>query len=790
MAIQTMKLGKLARLYKTLNKSEGELDTLRWFIGMRYKVGFGLLAVLLMSYTIGLGPAVSVINLIAATLVYLAGTGIYDFALRNNPSQRLATFIRNLQIPEHMLLCTVAVYLNGGVLTPMVLVYPVSIVQAIILTDPRGVYRTGAFSILMYCGLSLLEAYHIIPYIGGYWAGGNFHETATAATYALYITIVSSLLMTTAYMGNRVARVIYQRNLQIQSQLQDLRTLYDIANGLGNILEEDAMLRYLANTLKTLQNASSCVIGMVDKEGYIAVKASSGVPPGTLSRLAKVSVDTPALAPIFEKGEPIVIEDIDKQPEYRQLLVNAGTKCAYLFPIKCDGKVVGSISLAFEDITHINEEYGSLLTTIAVQAGVALQRAHLFTSTQQLAREMSVLYDVGLYTGSTLSRDEVIKRTSDTIEKLMNPDAYYLALYDPETNMLSFETFVECGQQMPKMRVALNKGGLTGRIIESSKPLLVQDWLTDGQQYNGVANKTGTDMLSYLGVPMIAEDKVVGVISVQSEQPRAFDLHHERMLVALAAQTAMALENARLHQLAQDQAKYDSLTKAYNHGMFVELVRKAVDNSDCDDGCVALIMLDIDHFKKYNDTYGHVAGDNVLRMVANAIKSSVRETDFVGRWGGEEFCVLLPGAGVQEAKKVARYIRRAIAELYPVDGHGHLIPNPTVSQGISSYPYPSAGPNQIIEDADEALYQAKRRGRNQLIVYEAKGVLREATTTTGHLSVKILNRNPNTITTGNLANDNNSRRAHTITTGNLLASSGMAPDAEAVTTITTTSRLA
>lgn len=781
MAIQTMKLGKLAHLYKTLSKSEGELDTLWWFIGMRYKIAVSLLSVLLISYVAGFGPVDGVTNLIAVSLVYLVATVIYNVILRNNPTDRQVAFIRNLQIPENLLLGTLELYLTGGVLTPMVLVYPVSVIQAIILTDARGVYRTGALGVLMYCGLSVLEVYHIIPYVGGHWAGRDFSEIAGSNTYALYILVVASLLMVASYMGNRIARVIHQHNQQIQSQLQDLRTLYDISNGLGNILDEDVMLSYLANTLKTLQNASSCVIGMLDKEGYVVVKASSGVPLSTLARLTKVSVDTSALAQVFQAGEPLVIENVDEHPEYKPLMVNAATKCSYIFPIKCDGKVVGSISLAFDEIAHINEEYGSLLTTIVVQAGVALQRAHLFTSTQQLAREMSVLYDVGLYTGSTLSRDEVIKRTSDTIEKLMNPDAYYLASYDAEMDMLSFETFVEGGQKMPKMRVALNKGGLTGRIIETCKPLLVQDWLTDGQQYNSVANKTGTDMLSYLGVPMISEDKVVGVISVQSEQPLAFDLHHERMLVALAAQTAMALENARLHQLAQDQAKYDSLTKTYNHGMFVELVRKAIDNSDCDDGCVALIMLDIDHFKKYNDTHGHVSGDNVLRMVANAIKSSVRETDSVGRWGGEEFCVLLPGAGVQEAKKVARYIRRAIAELYPVDGHGHLIPNPTVSQGISSYPYPSASPNQLIEEADEALYQAKRQGRNQLIVYEAKGVLKEATITTGHLSAKIRSRKTSTITTGNLVHKSSSMHTHNITTSNLVSTSSAVPGAETVT---------
>ena len=108
------------------------------------------------------------------------------------------------------------------------------------------------------------------------------------------------------------------------------------------------------------------------------------------------------------------------------------------------------------------------------------------------------------------------------------------------------------------------------------------------------------------------------------------------------------------------------------------MVREAVEASDRDDSQVALIMLDIDHFKSYNDTYGHVTGDNVLRLVAHVLKTRVRECDYVGRWGGEEFGVLLTGAGITEAKNVARVIRRAISELYLVDAQGHAIPNPTV----------------------------------------------------------------------------------------------------------------
>jgi diguanylate cyclase (GGDEF)-like protein len=707
---------------------------LGWLLSMRYRIGMLLLLVLGISNLIQFMSLESSLGLFAVNVTYLLITGGYGFLLKGERGTRYANLVRQAQLPEKIALCTLAIYFSGGVLTPLFILYPLAILESIILMDPSGVHRTGAMAIACYCTLALLEAYNVLPVFQGFFYQASDAAVTTPTTYALYTLIVSSILMLTTYLANRVAHLIRQRNDKIDSQLRDLRALYDIAHGLGNIMDEDEVLRYLATTLKSLQKASICLVGIVNRDGRVEVKASAGIGPDALQKLRNIHVSMPGLASIFKRGEPLLMENMLEKPELASLSLSPTTKSAYVYPIKVESRVLGAVSLSFDVHRPMTPEYHELMTVIASQAGLAVERARLISNTKRMATEMSSLYDVGLQTGSTLSKDEVIKRTAGNIEKLLNPDAYYIALYDAETEMISFELFSEHGQAMPKMRTSMDNGGLTGRIIQTQQPLLIQDWLEHGNAYNAIAKKTGADMLSYLGVPMVTEERVVGVISVQCVEPMAFDTHNERLLMALAAQAAMALENAKLHQVAQDQAQYDSLTKVYNHGCFVDMVRKAVIDSDSDDSQVALIMLDIDHFKQYNDTYGHVAGDNVLRMVANALKSSVRDTDFVGRWGGEEFGVLLTGAGVTEAKKVARLIRRAISELYPVDGHGHLIPNPTISQGISSYPFPSAAANALIEEADAALYHAKKHGRNQLVVYEASDSMREATVTTGHLN--------------------------------------------------------
>lgn len=767
MQLRDMRLGKLLHIFQASRLPEGEVQTVRWLVSMRYKIGLLLLLVLAISTSVEFISPEPMIALFSLNIAFLLITGVYKFMLRGEDGARHIDLIRRIQMPEQIIFCTLAIYFSGGVLTPLFLLYTLGVVASVMLTSPAGVYRTGVAAIASYCTLSLLEAYEVLPRFEGSFGQSFTSDYATPTTYALQTLSVSSILMLITYLANRVSHLIHQRNTRIDSQLQDLRSLYDIANGLGNIMDEDAVLRYLAATLKSLQKASICLIGIVNRDGKVEIRASAGIHPGMLRKLRDVSASMPSLAAIFERGEPLVLEDVRRHPGVETLSLSSATKSAYVYPIKTEAKVLGAISLSFDVRKPMTPEYHELMTAIASQAGLAVERARLVFNAQRMATEMSSLYDVGLQTGSTLSRDEIVKRTAGNIEKLLNPDAYYIALYELENEMISFEVFKEQGQQMPKMRASMESGGLTGHIIQTGKSLLIQDWLSYGDMYNVIAKKTGVDMLSYLGVPMVAEDRVVGVISVQCVEPMAFDSHDERLLMALAAQTAMALENAKLHQLAQNQAQYDSLTKVYNHGCFVDLVRKAVAESDSDDSQVALIMLDIDHFKKYNDTYGHVAGDNVLRMVANALKSSVRETDFVGRWGGEEFGVLLTGAGLTEAKKVARIIRRAISELYPVDGQGHLIPNPTISQGISSYPFPSATANSLIEQADAALYHAKAHGRNQVVIYEASNSMKEATITTGHLTINKLARDRMESMVG--VTDTHSPNGNTlITTDNLM----------------------
>ncbi len=158
----------------------------------------------------------------------------------------------------------------------------------------------------------------------------------------------------------------------------------------------------------------------------------------------------------------------------------------------------------------------------------------------------------------------------------------------------------------------------------------------------------------------------------------------------------------------------DSLTGLYNRKHLMETLDKEVSRSRRHQHIFSLLIIDIDHFKEYNDTYGHLAGDEVLRRLAAVFKESIRSCDYAARYGGEEFIFVLPETGAEDGAQAAERIRRRVAEEQVGSDDKPIVV--TVSVGVASYPIDGTDPESIIRKADGALYKAKERGRNRIVV--------------------------------------------------------------------------
>jgi len=176
----------------------------------------------------------------------------------------------------------------------------------------------------------------------------------------------------------------------------------------------------------------------------------------------------------------------------------------------------------------------------------------------------------------------------------------------------------------------------------------------------------------------------------------------------------LALDNTIRHAQVEEQTHLDSMTGVFNHGYFLKKLTEQAEQAVITNSPLSLIMLDVDYFKQFNDTYGHLAGDRILNSLCEAIKRHVKQTDSVGRWGGEEFTISLPGASGAQALDVAKRIGETMAYLRVEDREQRTIRTPTVSQGIAVFPNEADDIYHLIDLADQRLYFAKGHGRNQI----------------------------------------------------------------------------
>jgi diguanylate cyclase (GGDEF)-like protein len=183
----------------------------------------------------------------------------------------------------------------------------------------------------------------------------------------------------------------------------------------------------------------------------------------------------------------------------------------------------------------------------------------------------------------------------------------------------------------------------------------------------------------------------------------------------LCIQAAISIEDAKLHDEVNRLATTDSLTGVANHRRFQERLNDEFERQARESGRFTLVMIDVDHFKKINDRFGHPAGDRVLSQIAGVLNSTVRKIDVVARYGGEEFAVILLNSGSKESFPLVERIRKAVERLSPmINGEPLKI---TISLGMAVYPDDAPDRQTLIERADRALYGAKHGGRNQTCVY-------------------------------------------------------------------------
>jgi diguanylate cyclase (GGDEF)-like protein len=277
------------------------------------------------------------------------------------------------------------------------------------------------------------------------------------------------------------------------------------------------------------------------------------------------------------------------------------------------------------------------------------------------------------------------------------------------------------------------------QMSASAEPVIVSD-TQSSPTWVHINQKTW--VRSYAAMPLVLREKVMGFINLDSATPGYFVPDHITRLRAFADQAAIAFANALLvedlqrandglkKQVAEieklrdemhEQAIRDPLTGLFNRRYLQETLEREIAKANREFAPVSIIVMDLDHFKLVNDTYGHQAGDLMLQALGKLLKTGTRMGDIACRYGGEEFIVVMPGAPAQIAVQRAETIRSTFDMLYVKDG-GRIL-HATLSLGVATYPTHGATGEDVLIRADRALYHAKQAGRNRVISYSGTSPL-------------------------------------------------------------------
>ncbi|WP_164017003.1 sensor domain-containing diguanylate cyclase [Pyxidicoccus trucidator] len=348
---------------------------------------------------------------------------------------------------------------------------------------------------------------------------------------------------------------------------------------------------------------------------------------------------------------------------------------------------------------------------------VVKEKLALKDELEERLRELSLLFDVARSLNATLELDELLEAvTRLVVERLQIPDF--------STMLLNTEGLLEVKHAWPEGRGAegLTFGlgeGACGRAAETLKAV----YLPDLEDRTSIFARRGlvegaVDTGALLAVPMVHMGTLLGVMNFQRPEVASFSAGEIELLTAVADLAATAVKNARLHAETVKLTMTDPLTGVPNRRHLFQRMELELARAQRFGTPLALLMVDVDHFKRLNDVAGHRVGDETLRRVCDVLRLRVRKVDTLARYGGEEFVLLLPQSTKADAVEVAEKLRRAVADLVSLSQPGLPGNHVTVSVGVAHFPTDATTQEELVDCADSALYCSKRSGRNRTTPFE------------------------------------------------------------------------
>jgi two-component system cell cycle response regulator len=365
---------------------------------------------------------------------------------------------------------------------------------------------------------------------------------------------------------------------------------------------------------------------------------------------------------------------------------------------------------------------------VAVLGGTAeqlvryVQSEQVFLAVERSKYEHERFYQASAMLCRALTVEQVMETAFDAAAQIVGYDVAVITIYDAERKRHRVQS-VRVAPDSESMIDATALAGLEFRDNTGLASMVVKNkhYLPAGGELRDLTSPVYTKQArvkeaeSLLVLPLLTGDEAIGTFMLASRERQRFGKDIRDMLGVIANQVAVSLKNGMMYQQMETMATTDGLTGLTNHRTFQDRLVQLLDRAERTQQPASILLCDVDHFKRVNDTYGHPIGDEVLRQVARVLQRSVRKIDIPARYGGEEFAVVLEATGSEGAMHLAERIRRDVAALVIDSDKGQF--HVTMSIGISSFPDDARERAVLIERADAALYFAKENGRNRCVSF-------------------------------------------------------------------------
>lgn len=325
---------------------------------------------------------------------------------------------------------------------------------------------------------------------------------------------------------------------------------------------------------------------------------------------------------------------------------------------------------------------------------------------QGLVQDLSLLYEIGQEINQAIDTKTLYEVVANVVRQQLSMDNFSLMEWNPAAGLLTVKAAFGFPDNKDVLETSFRaEEGIAGEVVRRGRMIYVKNTATDRMFVHKKVPIRG----SLIVVPLKYKGETIGIANFGRNKIDAFSLNDMKMLTLVASQVALAIANADLYTKTRELSVTDELTGVYNRRYFGNVLQLEWKRAQRFNRDLSLLMCDVDYFKKYNDTFGHLEGDKILKEIALLLSKNLREVDTVSRFGGEEFILLLPDTDKRGAMAVAEKLRHLVQE---------NLRDITVSIGVANFPDDVKDLDDLIDHADIALYEAKDKGRNRVVAYQ------------------------------------------------------------------------